>query len=118
MNNKKFTIEVEMNERWINTFCSMLKRMELNGNIGHSEWIALFSDGDGDFRPRFSFSDIYNEVLDKSSTIESFHKEGKPYLVQQSNWEPWEEAIVLYDADYCRTTNEIQELKNHNERRK
>ena len=26
--NKKFTIEVEMEERWIDDFCSMLKEME------------------------------------------------------------------------------------------
>lgn len=29
---KTFTIECTMEERWIDTFCSMLKKMENNGN--------------------------------------------------------------------------------------
>ena len=100
-------IDVQMEERWVNTFCSMLKRMELDGSIGHSEWIALFSDGDGDFRPRFSFSEVYNEVLDKASTLKSFQEETTPALVR-----------ILYDADYCKTPVEIKELKENERRNK
>lgn len=51
---KKFTIEVEMEERWINQFCSMLKRMEHLGRMGSSDNITIYSDGDGDFRPKFN----------------------------------------------------------------
>ena len=51
-----FTIECSMDERWVPYFCSMLKRMERNGKIGHSEVISFMSDGDGDFRPVFNFS--------------------------------------------------------------
>lgn len=53
---KEFIINVEMEERWINHFASFLKLMELNGQIGHSELIAFYADGDGDFRPKFDFN--------------------------------------------------------------
>ena len=29
--------------------------MQKNGDLGHSETLAFFSDGDGDFRPQFKF---------------------------------------------------------------
>ena len=50
---KKFKIKVQMQERWIPYFMSMLKRMEYDGCIGHSENVTLYADGDGDFRPKF-----------------------------------------------------------------
>lgn len=50
---KKFTIEVEMNERWIPHFMSMLKYMEMLGNNGSSRQVGIYSDGDGDFNPKF-----------------------------------------------------------------
>ncbi|MGL5514280.1 MAG: hypothetical protein ACRDBM_13725 [Sporomusa sp.] len=51
---KKFTIQVEMQERWVPYFLSMLKQMEYNGNIGRSRMVGIYADGDGDFRPKFS----------------------------------------------------------------
>lgn len=59
---KKFTIEVEMEERWINNFCSMLSQMEYLGNIGSSRTVGLYSDGDGDFRPKFKIDTQYEKV--------------------------------------------------------
>ena len=53
MGNVTFNIQVTMNERWINDFCSMLKWMESCGNQGHSSIVGFYSDGDGDFRPKF-----------------------------------------------------------------
>lgn len=55
MNKKKFTIEVEMEERWIPHFLGMLKRMEYLGDIGSSRYVGIFADGDGDFRPEFTW---------------------------------------------------------------
>jgi hypothetical protein len=55
--NKKFTIECEMNERWIPHFLSMLKYMQQLGGLGSSRQVAIYSDGDGDFRPKFTFDD-------------------------------------------------------------
>lgn len=54
MANKTFNIEVTMNERWVNDFCSMLKWMESCGNLGHSSITGFYSDGDGNFRPKFN----------------------------------------------------------------
>ena len=51
----KFTIECEMNERWTPYFLAMLESMRRNGAVGHSGWVSLFADGDGDFRPKFSY---------------------------------------------------------------
>lgn len=78
----KFTIECEMKDRWVSPFLSMLKNIEHNGEIGHSEFVGIYSDGDGDFRPKFN-TDISFAV---------FH----PYPdneYQMNN-------IKFYDADY------------------
>lgn len=52
---KKFTIECEMEERWIPHFLGMLERMRYLGSIGSSRRVTLFSDGDGDFHPKFNW---------------------------------------------------------------
>jgi|LakMenEpi03Aug12_release.lakeMendotaPanAssembly.Ray.scaffolds.fasta_scaffold1789748_1 hypothetical protein len=48
-----FTIECTMKGRWVPHFLSMLNYMQYLGNIGSSRKVALYSDGDGDFRPKF-----------------------------------------------------------------
>lgn len=51
----KFTVEVEMQDRWVPHFLGMLKYMERLGSIGSSRRVTFLSDGDGDFRPKFSW---------------------------------------------------------------
>ena len=51
----KFTIECEMNDRWVSTFLGMLKHMEKLGRGGSSRIVAIYSDGDGSFRPKFKW---------------------------------------------------------------
>lgn len=63
--NKKFTIDVEMEERWIPHFLSMLKEMEHYGKIGRSRLLAFYADGDGDFHPKFNFSIPFEKVEKK-----------------------------------------------------
>ena len=75
----KFIIECEMKDRWVPYFVSMLKRMEKNGQQGHSECVAFLSDGDGDFRPTF---------LVKCGTK---NEDNKKYMVKQK-------IVKLYDA--------------------
>ena len=48
----ELNIKAFIDERWVNDFCSMLKHMELCGNIGHSSVVAFYADGDGNFRPK------------------------------------------------------------------
>lgn len=52
----KFTIDCEMNERWMPHFLSMLKYMQQLGGLGSSRKVAIYCDGDGDFRPKFTFN--------------------------------------------------------------
>lgn len=60
---KTFTIVCEMEARWIPYFLGMLERMQRNGNIGHSEEVGIYSDGDADFRPKFKYPAGYSIQL-------------------------------------------------------
>ena len=57
-----FNIKATMNERWVTQFCSMLSEMQLYGTLGHSGTIGFYSDGDGDFRPKFEIDRNYRRV--------------------------------------------------------
>ena len=78
----ELNIKVTLNERWVDDFCSMLKWMESCGNLGHSSVVAFYSDGDGDFRPKFEFDREFN------------NKEG----YRSSNDKKLPEIEVIYDA--------------------
>ena len=54
----KLNIEAEIDYRWVGTFLTFLKRLEHNGDIGHSSLIGFYADGDGDFRPKFKVIDF------------------------------------------------------------
>lgn len=56
-----FNIEVTMEDRWVDDFCSMLKWMERCGEIGHSSFVGFYADGDGDFRPKFSIGTVFEQ---------------------------------------------------------
>lgn len=53
---QKFTIEVEMQEQWIPHFLSMLRYMEFLGKHQKSRQVAIFSDGEGVLKPKFTWS--------------------------------------------------------------
>jgi hypothetical protein len=57
----EFDVHCKMNKAWANEFLSMLKAMQVCGNIGVSRRIALYADGDGDLRPKFSTDFKYTE---------------------------------------------------------
>lgn len=57
-----FNIQVTMNERWVNDFCSFLKTLERFGRIGHSQIVGFYSDGDGDFRPEFKIDRDFEQT--------------------------------------------------------
>lgn len=50
-----FTVQCEMEKRWVPQFLAMLKYMQQLGSQGSSRTVALYSDGDGDFRPKFKW---------------------------------------------------------------
>lgn len=60
----RFTIECEMNDRWVASFIKMLQSMQYCGSIGHSEYVGIYSDGDGDFRPHFYFNKELENIGD------------------------------------------------------
>jgi len=62
MENRKFTIECEIPERWVNDFCAMLEEMQYFGEQGHSGVVGIYADGDGDFRPRFNIMTEYDSA--------------------------------------------------------
>lgn len=52
--NKKFVIEVEMKEKWVPYFMSMLEEMERLGNEGRGKVVGIYSGGELDFKPKFN----------------------------------------------------------------
>lgn len=58
----KFTVEVEMQDRWVPHFLAMLGYMQLLGGLGGSRMISFYADGDGDFRPKFKWDPELPEV--------------------------------------------------------
>ncbi len=65
-----FTIEVTMQDRWIPHFLGMLKYMQYLGGIGSSREVAIYSDGDGDFRPTFKWD---KSLPDEADPIKDKH---------------------------------------------
>lgn len=65
-------IKCTMRERWVSTFLGMLKRMQYLGAIGSSRHVTIFSDGDGDFRPKFEIMSMeeYNGPFDEPAREE------------------------------------------------
>ena len=55
MSTTEFRITVKMQTKWVPHFLGMLKRMQYLGAIGSSRYVSIYSDGDGDFRPRFEW---------------------------------------------------------------
>ena len=65
--NVEFVIKCKMKERWVPYFLAMLKRMQSNGNAGHTAILAFYDDGDGDFRPEFKSNVDYPYPITKTS---------------------------------------------------
>lgn len=55
-----FNVNCEMEERWVPAFLKMLDSMTYCGQIGHSEFVGLFADGDKDFKPYFKYDIKFN----------------------------------------------------------
>lgn len=84
----EITIKAKMNERWVNDFLSMLKYMEACGDMGHSAIVGFYSDGDGDFGPKFDFDRKY----------ESQHGYWEHELAKQNPEKHLPPLEVIFDA--------------------
>lgn len=51
----EFTVKCKMKVRWVPYFIGMLKLMQNLGSLGGSRVVSFYSDGDGDYRPKFEF---------------------------------------------------------------
>jgi hypothetical protein len=50
-----FNIRVKMQARWVPHFLAMLDYMAVLGRLGGSRRVCFYADGDGDFRPEFTW---------------------------------------------------------------
>lgn len=71
MEKRKFTIECEIPERWVDDFCAMLNSMQSFGNLGHSGVVGIYADGDGDFRPKFNIRTEWDRA--RATKLEKFN---------------------------------------------
>ena len=55
-NETSFSIFVTMRTRWVPTFLGLIKTMQQLGDLGSSRRLSFYSDGDGDYRPKFSWN--------------------------------------------------------------
>lgn len=70
--NMKFTIEVEMEDRWVPHFLGMLEQQEVLGKSGISKIIGIYSDGARDYHPNFK----WDESLPEPARAKLRDKEG------------------------------------------
>lgn len=92
---KKITIECTMEEGCIEYLLSFLRRLEYNGNIGHTEEIAFYDDGDGDIRPQFL---VDGKALKEYNLPEPKMIKFVPYP-QNIKYIPEEECYIVKDGD-------------------
>ena len=71
MEKRKFIIECEVPERWVNDFCALLTSMQSFGNLGHSGVVGIYADGDGDFRPKFNIQTDWDRT--KATKLDKFN---------------------------------------------
>ena len=71
-----FTIQCTMKRRWIPHFLGMLKKMQWLGSVGSSRNVIFVSDGDGDFRPKFSWSELPCEPAEGLGTEKLYFDAG------------------------------------------
>lgn len=79
-----FIVKATMKKRWVDNFCSMLMQMQDNGVMGHSEILRFYSDGDGDFRPKFEVEGVNFKII---SPVQKIRMQGKEEI-----------KILVYDA--------------------
>lgn len=74
----EFDIHCKMNKAWANEFLSFLKTIESFGKLGCSRTVALYADGDGDFRPKFNtdFEFKNREPINVADAFKKGAKEG------------------------------------------
>jgi len=52
-----FTVNCTMTRRWASQFIGMITYMQQLGGNGSSRNVTFYADGDGDYRPKFTWDD-------------------------------------------------------------
>lgn len=63
-----FQLTCTVQTRWLPQFLGMLKQMQQLGSLGSSRDVIFFADGDGDYRPKFSWPDNLPAPSDPTET--------------------------------------------------
>lgn len=50
----ELVVKIKCVKHYVPELIAMLKQIEIDGMIGHSEWVAIYADGDGSMRPKFT----------------------------------------------------------------
>lgn len=67
----RFTIHCTMKRKWASQLIGMLHHMQHLGSIGSTRLITFYSDGDGDFRPKFECEDSTIDIAKPVRTYSS-----------------------------------------------
>lgn len=81
MSNKhiKLTLDVEIEERWLPEFAAFLQCCQVNSKIGHSSWVGLYADGDGDFYFRANAREVDLEKVSEPAKYFEEHETSVEY---------------------------------------
>lgn len=90
----ELNIKATIPDRWVPQFVAMLAEMEQLGNIGSTKSLVFYSDGDGDFKPKFEFTDKRGNPI---ADVEDINAYPVPAKIIVGDWETT--SGVLYDAD-------------------
>lgn len=91
MSRVKFTIDVDIEERWVDEFCSFLRYLQFCGDVGHSCIVGFNADGNRDFKANFDIKTdfvltdgymnvFHNAVMKDANKIQTKKGESLPYV--------------------------------------
>lgn len=88
-NSQKYSMDIRISDltySQVKMLEIFLKRLELNGNDGHSEMCTLFADGDGDFRPKININtNVTNDIASINRGLISRHQNLFKFFIDYKN---------------------------------
>lgn len=84
MSRVKFTIDVDMEEKWVDDFCSFLRYLQFCGDARHSSIVGFYADGDKGFRANFNIGMNFNIKDGEMNSLRNTFVKESQYLIQTS----------------------------------
>ena len=102
MKDKKITLKLKienLTQEQAVAIVNMFQEMETFGYSGHSAYIGIYADGDGDFHPRVNHNlRISKEKLSEyKDTTKVYEKDHRTHSKEKTF--PWTDSITLFDFD-------------------